>query len=413
VGSATTDGSGIATLSGVSLSGINAGSYPTGASASFAGVTGLQSSSGSNSLTVDKATATLAFDAGSLSQTFDGNPKSVTVTTDPAGLDTVTITYDDGSGPTTAAPSAQGSYSVAASLDNPNYQATPISDTLVINAPASQDQTIDFAPLLDKSFGDADFDVSASASSGLTVTFGASGNCQMADADTVHLTGAGTCNITASQAGDGSYNPAPDVEHSFHIAKAGTTTSVSSNSNPSVYSQFITFTATVGSTAGTPTGSVQFKVDGHNLGAPVTLSGGMVTSPSTWSLTVRSHSVTAVYAATTDFAASTGSMSQTVTKANVIVTLTSSSNPAQNGTMVTFTVTVAPMPNATSGPSGKVRLLVNGHAIKTSKKLTHSAASWTFKWKLGTGTFDVTARYLGKPPFNAAVSAVLHQAITS
>ena len=413
VGSATTDGSGIATLSGVSLSGINAGSYPTGASASFAGVTGLQSSSGSNSLTVDKATATLAFDAGSLSQTFDGNPKSVTVTTDPAGLDTVTITYDDGSGPTTAAPSAQGSYSVAASLDNPNYQATPISDTLVINAPASQDQTIDFAPLLDKSFGDADFDVSASASSGLTVTFGASGNCQMADADTVHLTGAGTCNITASQAGDGSYNPAPDVEHSFHIAKAGTTTSVSSNSNPSVYSQFITFTATVGSTAGTPTGSVQFKVDGHNLGAPVTLSGGMVTSPSTWSLTVRSHSVTAVYAATTDFAASTGSMSQTVTKANVIVTLTSSSNPAQNGTMVTFTVTVAPTPNATSGPSGKVRLLVNGHAIKTSKKLTHSAASWTFKWKLGTGTFDVTARYLGKPPFNAAVSAVLHQAITS
>ena len=413
VGSATTDGSGIATINDVSLSGIDSGSYPTGVSASFAGGTGLQSSSGSNSLTVDKATATLTFDAGSLSQTFDGNPKSVTVTTSPTSLDTVTITYDDGSGPTTTAPSAQGSYAVAASLDNTNYQATPINDTLVINAPAPQDQTINFAALPDKTFGDADFDVSASATSGLTVTFGASGNCQMADADTVHLTGAGSCTITASQAGDGTYNPAPDVAHSFNIAKASTTTSVTSNSTTSVYSQFITFTATVGSTAGTPTGSVQFKVGGHNLGAPVALSGGSATSPSTWSLAVGSHSVTATYAASTNFASSSGAMSQTVIKANDTVTVTSSTNPAHKGTNVTFTVNLAPVAHATAGPWGKVQLFVNGHRIAATKKLVHSTVSWTFKWKLGTGTFDVTARFLGTPSFNAAVSAVLDQVITN
>ena len=33
----STNGSGVATLSGVSLAGINAGSYPTGVGASFAG----------------------------------------------------------------------------------------------------------------------------------------------------------------------------------------------------------------------------------------------------------------------------------------------------------------------------------------------------------------------------------------
>ena len=411
VGSATTDGSGVATLSNVSLSGINAGPYPTGVSASFAGASGLAASSGSNSLTVDKATATMAFDSPTLSQTYDGNPKSVTVTTNPASLDTVTITYDDGSGPTTTAPSAEGSYTVAATLDNANYQATPISDTLVINAPVLQDQTINFASLIDKTFGDADFDVSASATSGLTVTFGAAGNCQMADADTVHLTGAGSCTITASQAGNGTYNPAPDVAHSFNIAKASTTTSVTSNSPTSVYSQFITFIATVGSTAGTPTGTVQFKVGGHNLGAPVALSGGSATSPATWSLAVGSHSVTATYAASTNFASSSGAMSQTVIKANDTVTLTSSTNPAHTGTNVTFTVSLAPVAHATSGPWGKVQLFVNGHRIAATKKLFHSTVSWTFKWKLGTGTFDLTARFLGTSSFNPAVSAVLHQVI--
>ena len=55
VGSASTNGSGVATLSGVSLAGINAGSYPTGVGASFAGDGSFDPSSGSSSLTVSKA----------------------------------------------------------------------------------------------------------------------------------------------------------------------------------------------------------------------------------------------------------------------------------------------------------------------------------------------------------------------
>jgi beta-lactam-binding protein with PASTA domain len=34
----------------------------------------------------------------------------------------------------------------------------------------------------------------------------------------VHLTGAGSCTITASQAGDANYNAAPEVSRSFSIA---------------------------------------------------------------------------------------------------------------------------------------------------------------------------------------------------
>ncbi len=52
VGSATTNGAGTATLSGVSLAGINAGSYPTGVQASFAGDSIYAASSGTGMLNV-------------------------------------------------------------------------------------------------------------------------------------------------------------------------------------------------------------------------------------------------------------------------------------------------------------------------------------------------------------------------
>jgi hypothetical protein len=87
---------------------------------------------------------------------------------------------------------------------------------------AKLDQTITFAPLPDKAYGDADFTVGATASSGLTVSFAASGNCTVS-VTTVHITGAGSCTITASQPGNANDNAAPDVTQSFSIAKAGQT----------------------------------------------------------------------------------------------------------------------------------------------------------------------------------------------
>jgi Regulator of chromosome condensation (RCC1) repeat/PASTA domain len=85
-----------------------------------------------------------------------------------------------------------------------------------------KNQTITFGPLAGKSYGDPDFSVSAAASSGLAVSFNASGNCTLGGV-TVHLTGAGSCTVTAAQPGDANYNPAPDVSQTFAIAKAGQT----------------------------------------------------------------------------------------------------------------------------------------------------------------------------------------------
>ena len=108
-----------------------------------------------------------------------------------------------------------------------SYNLSPASFPItVIAAPVVQNQTITFGVLGAKTYGDADFSLSASASSGLAVSFTAAGNCSVSGS-TVHITGAGSCTVTAHQAGNASYNAAPDVSRSFNIAKANATINVS------------------------------------------------------------------------------------------------------------------------------------------------------------------------------------------
>ncbi|HKH10654.1 MAG TPA: MBG domain-containing protein [Rubrobacter sp.] len=121
---------------------------------------------------------------------------------------TITQTATDRSGITTDASPASGSVKVV----NPQAQ--------------KQDQTITFGALGPKTFGDADFNVSATASSNQPVSFAASGNCTVSGT-TVHITGAGNCDITASQAGSADYNPAPNVTRGFLVAKKTATVNLS------------------------------------------------------------------------------------------------------------------------------------------------------------------------------------------
>ena len=75
-GSAVTDGSGVATLNNASLAGINAGTYPSGVGASFAGDSPYVSSGATNSLTVNRANAVIMVTPYSV--TYDGNPHTAT-----------------------------------------------------------------------------------------------------------------------------------------------------------------------------------------------------------------------------------------------------------------------------------------------------------------------------------------------
>jgi hypothetical protein len=78
-------------------------------------------------------------------------------------------------------------------------------------------------------------------------------------------------------------------------SSAATTTTVSSDQpEGSTYGQLVTFTAAVGAESGTPTGSVQFQVDGADFGSPVVLSGGTA-SINTAALPAGQHSVLVFY----------------------------------------------------------------------------------------------------------------------
>jgi hypothetical protein len=92
---------------------------------------------------------------------------------------------------------------------------------------AKDNQSISFGALGNKTFNNAPFTVSASASpSGLAVVFSSltTGVCTVSGT-TVTLVAAGACQIAAEQPGDGDYNPAVQVIRGFNVAKDNQTIS--------------------------------------------------------------------------------------------------------------------------------------------------------------------------------------------
>jgi hypothetical protein len=110
-------------------------------------------------------------------------------------------------------------------------------------------------------------------------------------------------------AGDATFVASTSAVLKQIVGKAATTTVLTSSPNPSSPGQAVTFTATVTSGTGTPTGSVTFAADGATI-ASTPLSGG-VAILTTSALTV-SHTITATYNGSTNFATSTTSLTQTV-----------------------------------------------------------------------------------------------------
>jgi len=168
----------------------------------------------------------------------------------------------------------------------------------------------------------------------------------------------------------------------------GTTTTVSSSLNPSTYGASVTFTATV--TGSSPTGTVQFAIDGTNAGSPVALSSGHATY-ATSSLSVATHTVTVTYSGDAGNAGSSGTLSpvQTVNKVSSSTAVSSSLNPSTSGTSVTFTATVTG-----NSPTGTVQFAIDGSNVGSPVTLSSGAATYATS-TLSTGTHTVTAAYSG------------------
>jgi hypothetical protein len=83
--------------------------------------------------------------------------------------------------------------------------------------PALEAQSIDFPPLSDRVASSPPFEVVASATSGLPVSFASEGPCSVAGSIVTLSGDAGECTITASQPGNGAYRAADDVARSFEV----------------------------------------------------------------------------------------------------------------------------------------------------------------------------------------------------
>jgi hypothetical protein len=151
---------------------------------------------------------------------------------------------------------------------NTNYNAAA-QKTETVNA-TKTNQTITFATPASHTYGNSDFDPGATASSGLAVTYGASGACSIVSGK-VHLASAGSCTVTADQAGNANYNAAAQVQRTFSVGKA--TLTITAKNQSKYYGQAVS----LGTTAFTASGLVgSDSVSGVTL----TSSGAAASAPS-------------------------------------------------------------------------------------------------------------------------------------
>ncbi|MGC4021764.1 MAG: MBG domain-containing protein [Cyclobacteriaceae bacterium] len=117
--------------------------------------------------------------------------------------------------------SSAGTYAITTDISQVsanNYSISAVNGTLYIT---TADQIISFDALPDKQYGLAPFNISATASSQLPITY-SSTNTDVATIinNTVTITGAGKTTILASQSGNNNYNQATSVSQTLIVTKA-------------------------------------------------------------------------------------------------------------------------------------------------------------------------------------------------
>ena len=217
--------------------------------------------------------------------------------------------------------------------------------------------------------------------------------------------------ISASYGGDASFGTSTSNTVDQEVEDA-TSTTVMASVNPSVYSQALSFTATVSSTvsgAGTPTGSVTF-MDGTKPLGTANLTGGTAVFAVPTDLATATHSITAVYGGDTDFATSTSpAMTQTVNQDGSITTLKSTLNPSSFGGSVTLEATASSDAKGHATPTGSVTFK-NGSTSLGTVSLTNGRASLAISTLAG-GSDSITAVYSGDTNFTGGTSPAVSQTV--
>lgn len=227
-------------------------------------------------------------------------------------------------------------------------------------------------------------------------------------------TSAGARSITAAYAGSAPYAPSSSPVVGQAVNAAATVTSVVSSTDPSVVGQPVTITASVSSVApggGVPAGSVTFKDGSASLACGAgsqALSSGTATCVVAFT-SAGARSITAVFAGSTSYQASTSSsVSQGVNAASTTTRLTTSSASVPSGQSVTFTATVAPVAPGGGVPSGTVAFKDGATTLTCAsgaQTLDGSGVATCTTSFATSGSRTITASYAGGPNHLTSTSA--------
>jgi uncharacterized repeat protein (TIGR01451 family) len=459
---ATTSPAGLAvtfTYDGAAAAPVGAGSYTVVGTVQDANHQG----SATGTLVVAKATATVTL-AG-LTQVYTGAPRAAFVATTPPGL-TVDLAYDGSS----TAPTGAGSYAVAATVADANYQGSA-SGTLEITKAAA---TVTLGNLSQTYDGSPRAAIASTVPAGLGVTFTYDGaatppievgshavvatvqdaNYQGSAAGTLAI-GKATATVlldglsqpytgaprvvtattlppglavTISYAGSptapsgvGSYGIVVDVDDASYQGSATGTlvvtrgtpvVALTSSANPSVTLQPVVLTATVTGGGAVATGSITFSDGATTLcGTPRPLVNGSV-SCTTSALSVGAHALGATYSGDATYQAGTGDLTQVVDPAATTTLLTASAPSPVYGQALSLTATLASVAPGAGTPSGTVAFAEGATTFCPAAPTSGGVATCLLPASLATGLHTFTATYGGSAQYVGSSAAGLDRTVS-
>jgi len=222
----------------------------------------------------------------------------------------------------------------------------------------------------------------------------------------------GSHSITVRYAGDASFVASVSTPLTQIVNKASTALGVSSQTNPSVFGQPVTLTATVGAAApgaGIPTGTVTFT-DGSTILGTANLINGAASFTS-GPLGAGSHAITASYGGSGNFLGGvSGVVAQIVNKASTTTTITSiSPDPVVVGQPVKPSFSVMVNAPGSGRPSGTVTVS-DGAGATCAATLPATSCSLT---STTVGSNTLTAAYSGDSNFAGSSGTSTQQEVVN
>jgi hypothetical protein len=301
----------------------------------------------------------------------------------------------------TATAPAHTTGGVAVLVTGPHGHSFPLSDygfpdfTYVgpPGAPTSVTATADGASGANVSFGLPASDGGAPIES-YTVTSSPGGVQATGASSPIHVTGLEpytTYTFTVVATTVGGSGPPSDASNAITTLKS-TSTNVLVSAPHSIFGQPLVFAGLVETTfLGTPTGTVQFDLDGDAIEPPVAIDSSGLTTAGLAGVVDVGSTIGATYSGDSAFDSSYGELSPDIQPARTAVSLRSSANPAAALTRVVVTAHVSNV-DTPPAPFGSVQFLVNGQPVLEPLGLNANSDAGIVG-ALPAGTYTITALY--------------------